>query len=128
MGDFDLVQAKLTALTSTLDRLDKDYADGTVSETFYYKRRISMVRDCELAIKEVKSILDQNDATELSSVLDKISSGAPESEVEQDLKKAQEAGSSKGWGDAVLHAITEHKGSIISAAVSAALRVAQLFL
>jgi len=128
MDKLDEIQAELTALSSTLELLDKDHKDGTISDVFYFKRRVSLLREHELALKKLKDILDKNNASEVSLVLDKVTSGATEEEVEEELEKAQESGESKEWGDVIKEAVSEKKGSIVQTAIAAALKVASFLL
>jgi len=128
MDKLDEIQAELTALSSTLELLDKDHKDGTISDVFNFKRRVSLLREHELALKKLKDILDKNNASEVSLVLDKVTSGATEEEVEEELEKAQESGEIKEWGEAIKEAVSEKKGSIVQTAIAAALKVASFLL
>lgn len=128
MDNLDEIQAELTALTKNIEMLDRQFNDGTLSEVFYFKRRVSLIRDQEITLKKLKDFLVNNNAQEVSFVLDKVTSGAKDTEIEEELKKAQEAGSSKGWGEAIKETIKEKKGSIVQVAIAAALKVAKFFL
>lgn len=124
----DEIQAELTALIEALGLIDRDHKDGTLSSTFYYKRRVSLVRDRELTMQTLKDILTQNDAAELSNVLDKVLIGAENEEIDEELLKAQEAGNSKGWGEVLKKEISDRKGSMVKTAMSAAMKVAQFLI
>lgn len=128
MNNLNDIQAELTSFMETLDIMDKDYKDGTLSEVFYFKRRISLVRDKERTLKKLKDILNQNDAQELSLVLDKVTAGAQDEDVEKQLEKAQQEGKDKSWGVVLKEAISEKKGSIVQVALSAAMKVARFLL
>ena len=128
MNNLEEIQAELTALSKAIELIDKDHKDGTITDVFYFKRRISLLRDNELALKKLKDILDNNNASEVSSVLDKVTSGAEEEEVEKELEKAQEAGETKGWGEVIKETLRAKKGSIVRTAIDVALNVAKFLL
>ncbi len=124
----DEIQAELVAFTKTIDILDKQFNDGIISETFYFKRRVSLVRDQEIIIKGLKGLLEQRGATEVSMVLDKVVSGSRDNEIEEEMKSAQEAGKAKRWGETFTQAINKEKGSIMQVALKAASKVAESLL
>ncbi|MBA7711850.1 hypothetical protein ES703_120817 [subsurface metagenome] len=128
MEKLDEIEAELAALANAIEILDKDHKDGTVSDVFYFKRRVSLLREHELTLNKLKKILEENDAPEISSILEKVGSGAKDNEVEAELEKAKEAGEAKEWGQVFKEAVTEKKGSIVRVVLGAALRVAKFLL
>lgn len=128
MPKFEELQADLAALSSTLGVLDKEFQDAGVSEIFYFKKRRALIREQEVALRELQTILDGHDAGEMSSVIEKVATGSKDEEIESELESAAAAGESKGWGQIVKDAISERKGSILDLAISAALKVAKLLI
>lgn len=128
MSDLDEIQAELTALTKTLEVIDKDHGNGTLSDSFYYKRRVSLVRDQEITLKKLMKILEENGAKEVAAVVDKVATGAPDDEIKEELNNTEQAGEDKSWGSAFKTAINEKKGSIVQVALGAALKVAKFIL
>ena len=128
MNGLDELQAELKAFSATIAIIDKQFNDGIISETFYFRRRIALVRDQEVILKKLKGILETHGAAEISSVLDKIASGVGDEEIQRELESAQEAGQAKGWGEAVKQAIDEKKGSIVQTALDAAINVTRAFM
>lgn len=122
------IQAEVTALVDVLGALEKDHKDAALSDSFYYKKRQALVRDQQITLNQLKGILEDNGAPELSPVIDKLSSSAKDEEIEEELEKAQEAGEEKGWGAVLKESISEKKGSIVQLALSGALKVAQFLI
>ena len=58
MPKFGELQADLVALNSTLAVLDKEFQDAAVSDTFYFKKRRALIRDQEVALRELQKILE----------------------------------------------------------------------
>ncbi len=128
MPKFGELQADLVALNSTLAVLDKEFQDAGVSDSFYFKKRRALIRDQEVALRELQKILESHDAGEMSSVIERVASGSKDDEIQAELENAASAGESKGWGQTVKDAISEHKGSVLDLAISAALKVAKLLI
>lgn len=124
----DKIETEFTAFAKTIDFLDKQFDNGTISETFYFKRRKSLVRDQEIIIRDLQDILEQNDAKEVSVVLDRVKSGAKDDDIEKEMKNTQKAGNTKSWGETFTQAVNKEKGSIMQVALKAALKVAGFLL
>lgn len=130
--ELDELEAQITALTKTLDELDRSFKDGLLDASFHFRRRVALVRDHELALKSLGTILTSEGADEMSAVLIRVQGSlgdkAGDQAVEQALEEARESGSKKSWGHVLNNALDEHRGSIVSVAVSAALKVARFLV
>ena len=126
--DMDRIESNILALRKTLDTLDASFRDATIDATYYFKRRQALVRDLELANRELKQIFADHDAPEMAAVLDKATaaSGTEDDEaVQAEMDKAMEAGAKKGWGATLTEAVSEQRGSIVKTAIAASLKVAR---
>jgi hypothetical protein len=127
--DLEEIKAELEAFQRVLKELHKDYSDGTVKEEFYYKRRLSMVRDHELLIKKFQDHLSSHGAHALAQVLEKVKQdNIDDSVIRDSLTRAEQEGRSKGWGNIVSRVIKDDSISRVGASMVAAFEVAEFLV
>ena len=119
------LEAELKGLEGALDALDQSFKDGAVSDAFYFKRKVSLIREQELNIARLQELLRQSGAEDASFVLDKVKASAPEQEIRQELEQAAQAAEEKGWGKHLLEQIDAHKGDIAAVAVRIVIEIAK---
>lgn len=124
----DQIEAEITALNSSIAKIDKDFADQIITPQFYYSRRNAFIRDCESSIKKLENLLQENGAPEIAEALRDVREEKEEDVVRSKLELAAEAGQTKGWGESIRKALSEHKGSIIGLVVSVAVKVAKAII
>lgn len=128
MHNFDEYQAKLTGFSNTINKIDEDFKKGWVSETFYYKRRVSLISEHEEIIRKLQNYLESKDAHSVSEVLDKVRQGSKDEKIEDALKEAEKDAHKKSWGNAFRKATEQKRDSIIQFAIEVALKVARALM
>ena len=86
------IKAEVAAFKVVLKKLDKEFRDGTVKEEFYFKRRISFVREQGLLIQKLQDHLVAYEANSLYEVLEQIKQSSDDAVIDQKLKAAEQEG------------------------------------
>ena len=122
-------EAELKALSETLNKLDSDFKNASVDETFYYKKRQALVGEQEMNLVSLAETLEQQGAGAAASVLKKAVEAKPnEEEVKNQLIQVGQEAEQKGWGTKLVEKIKEHKGDVLDIAIKTGISVAKKLL
>ncbi len=123
----DLIEmkAKLESFRDGLKSMYDEYSDGKLTPEFYFKSRLSMIREHELLLKHFQDHLSAYGIDLLSKVLRLVKQEkCDENLVIENLKKAAELGHAQGWGEIILKIIRDESMSETQMAIEATFEVA----
>lgn len=127
--DLVKINAELISFIKVLRELEKENSEGKIDSAFYYKRRLSMVRENELLLLKLKDHLSSNGARSLSKVLGQVNEeDCDDKTIIDGLIKAEQEGRVKDWGEIISFAIKDTSVSRVEAVIQAASKVGEYLI
>ena len=122
-NELERIEAELRRLDNTLDLLANDYRTNCITEVFYQKRKGKEIQARETVVGRLQDFLSVTGAGEVAGLVSKIKANASDKEIEEELKKVQEQGLARNWGNIVSEITKQQKGSVVKISLKVALAV-----